>query len=78
MRDVLSLLGHVGSARVGLGVEGTVPEALADVEALSGALEAAPALWDATTTDPVLSLDAEHFEKAHEQGQERLVHFPSG
>ncbi len=68
MRDVLALAGHVQSARDGLNCEGHAPQALVDLDKLSealSALEAAPTLWDALTADPVLSLTAEQFEKAH-------------
>lgn len=68
MGETLTLVAHGDTARDGLNIEGGAPDALVDIEAVSqalGALEAAPSLWDALTTDPVLSLDAEHYERAH-------------
>ncbi|MFD9481285.1 hypothetical protein [Streptomyces nojiriensis] len=68
MSEALTLAGHVESAREGLGAEGAAPESPTDTAALSqalSALEGAPSLWGQFATDPVLSLDAEHYAKAH-------------
>lgn len=69
MSEALALAGHVQTARAGLGIEGGAPEPLADVAALSEALTAlqgTPSLWERLVTDPVLSMDAAQYEKAHE------------